>query len=355
MRILAPLSNVQEVEILSRCGADEFYTGIMPREWVNTFSESIWTNRRGPVTANFGEISDLKEAVSIAHRLGKEVFIAFNAPYYTGRQLEVLLPIIQDIVQEVDPDGLIVSDVGLMLAVSDSRIDKPIIVSTMAVAHNVEAIDFFRDVGARRVILPRQLSLSEIASIRSRVSDLEVEAFILNDTCVFQEGHCHTQHNVPQMESFCYTPWEYTTLSNGDLQPVEGNLEEEWLKNIEDYREWLWFCKNCGYSMTIRGLTNGACGLCAIPRLRQAGINALKIVGRESSLDRKAKSVIVVRNILDMVLSGKGEVEVMEEARRLRGTPEFCDSGYMCYYRDAIKEKNLSVEKNRPDQAGIRG
>jgi putative protease len=136
---------------------------------------------------------------------------------------------------------------------------------------------------------------------------------------------------------------------------VERNLEAKWLENIEDYREWLWFCKNCGYSMTIRGLTNGACGLCAIPRLQKAGIKALKIVGRESSLDRKAKSVIVVRNILDMVLSGRGEVEVMEEARRLRGTPEFCDSGYMCYYRDAIKGQNLSGEKTRSNQAGIRG
>jgi len=355
MRILAPLSNVQEVEILSRCGADEFYTGIMPPEWIDTFSASIWTNRRGPFTANFGRISDLGEAVGIAHDLGKEVFIAFNAPYYTGRQVDVLLPIIQEVVRGVDPDGLIVSDVGLMLVLGENRIDKPIVVSTMAVAHNVEAIEFFREVGARRVILPRQLSLSEIASIRSRVTDLEVEAFVLNDTCVFQEGHCHTQHNVPHMESFCYTPWEYTTLSNEDLRPVEGDIEERWLENIEDYREWLWFCKNCGYSMTLRGLTNGACGLCAIPGLNKAGVDSVKIVGRESSLDRKAKSVVVVRNVLDMVLSGKCEDEVKAVARRLRGTPEFCESGYMCYYRDAIGGEKRTGERVRSAQTGTRG
>jgi putative protease len=345
MRILAPLSNVQEVEILSRCGADEFYTGIMPQEWIDTFSTSIWTNRRGPFTANFGQVSDLRQAVEIAHDLGKKVFVAFNAPYYTGLQAEIIGQIIDDLIREVEPDGLIVSDVGLMRMLRDRDVTKPIAVSTLAVVHNEQSIDFFRQVGATRIILPRQLSLSEIESLCSKVTDLELEAFVLNDTCVYQEGHCHTQHNVPNMESFCYTPWEYTTLMNGDLLPVGSRLEEKWTKHLEDYREWLWYCKNCGYSMTLRGLTNGACGLCAIYRLHKAGVGALKIVGRESSLDRKAKSVIVVRKILDMVLSGKDEGEVNSVAQKLRGTPEFCQSGYLCYYRDAIVSGNNRVEK----------
>ncbi len=336
MRILSPLSKVQEVEVLSRCGADEFYTGIMPREWVETFTSSIWTNRRGPITANFDTESELREAVTIAHELGKEVFLAFNAPYYTARQMDVIIPIIRRITDEAKPDGLIISDVGMMLILRENGIEKPIIVSTLAVAHNVEAIRFFQEIGARRVILPRQLSISEISSIRSKITDMEVEAFVLNDTCVYQEGHCHTQHNIPNMESFCFTPWEYTTVRNRDLRPVEGELDEKWKNHVDDYREWLWFCKNCGYSMTLRGLTNGACGLCAIYHLNEAGVDVLKIVGRESSLDRKAKSVIVVRKIVDLVLSGAGEDEIKTEAWRLRGTPEFCESGYMCYYRDAL-------------------
>ena len=164
MRILAPLSRVEEVEVLSRCGADEFYTGIMPREWVETFSSSIWTNRRGPVTANFEKESDFKEAVRIAHELGKEIFLAFNAPYYTARQMDVIVPIIRRITEDADPDGLIVSDIGMMLTLRDNRIEKPIVVSTLAVAHNIESIRFFQEIGARRVILPRQLSISEISS-----------------------------------------------------------------------------------------------------------------------------------------------------------------------------------------------
>jgi putative protease len=339
MRILAPLSHVSEVEVLARCGADEFYTGIMPREWIEKFSTSVWTNRRGPFTANFSRIADLKEAVRIAHGHGKEVFVAFNSPYYTEAQAEMILPLTRDLVEEVDPDGLIISDVGLMLGLREVGVDKPIVVSTLAVAHNVEAIRFFREVGARRVILPRQLSLAEIERIRSRVDDMEIEAFILNDTCVFQEGHCHTQHNVPNMESFCYTPFEYTTLSNRDLRPVDDDTAARWKAHYEDYREWLWYCKSCGYSMTVKGLTNGACGLCAIHRLVRAGVDAVKIVGRESNLDRKAKSVVVVRKVLDMALAGADESQCGEEARRIRSTPDLCDSGYMCYYRDAPGRK----------------
>jgi putative protease len=351
VRILAPISRTNEVEILSRCGADEFYTGIMPRDWIEKFSPLVWTNRRGPFTANFSQTSDLKEAVRIAHDLGKEVFIAFNAPYYTSTQLEIILPLAHDLIDEVEPDGLIISDVGLIRGIQETGVEKLIVVSTLAAAQNVESIRFFQEMGAKRVILPRQLSLSEIENIRARVKDLQLEAFIMNDTCVFQEGHCHTQHNVPDMESFCYTPWEYTTLSNKDLCSVSNKIEKKWRDHIEDYREWLWFCKNCGYSMTLHGLTNSACGLCAIFRLHKAGIDVLKIVGREASLDRKAKSVILVRKILNQVLSGATEEEATREARGIRATPEFCNSGYMCYYRDANSGKQTSAgepEFSRP-------
>jgi putative protease len=347
MKILAPLSREREVEVLAKCGADEFYTGVMPREWIERFSTSVWPNRRGPFSGNFNTIPELNGAIRTAHLLGKAVYIVFNSPYYTLSQINVLIPLVRELVQQVEPDGLIVGDVGLILAMRESGIDLQVIVSTLAVAHNVESIRFFRSIGASRVILPRQMSISEIRALRPKVTDVEIEAFILNDTCVFQEGHCHTQHNLPNMESFCYTPWEYRTLSNVDLRPVDGKEEEEWCHHLEDYREWLWYCKNCGYSMTLRGLTNGACGLCAIYKLVEAGVDAVKIVGRESSLDRKAKSVIVVRKVLDRVLSGASEGEAMREARNLRNTPELCGSGYMCYYRDA-----LSGEKEAKPGAG---
>ncbi len=332
---------------MSRCGADEFYAGIMPPEWVEKFSSAISTNRRGPSTANFGTVPELREAVQIAHGLGKEVFVAFNSPYYTSEQVDVLMPLARDLVDDVRPDGLIVSDIGLMLAFIEKGFDKPIVVSTLAIAHNVQSIEFFREIGAKRVILPRQLSVAEIESIRSKVPDMEIEAFILNDTCVYQEGHCHTQHNIPYMENFCFTPWDYETLSNDGLRPVGSAEEEKWQGHLKDYREWLWYCRNCGFSMTLRGLVNGACGLCAIHRLARAGVNVLKIVGREAPLDRKAKSVIVVRTIVDMVLEGMSEEDVNYEARKLRDTPEFCDSGYLCYYRDA--STGLKGSTHAPD------
>ena len=128
-----------------------------------------------------------------------------------------------------------------------------------------------------------------------------------------------------------------------------------WREHLENSRDWLRYCRNCGYSMTLRGLTNGACGLCAVPRLAESGVDVLKIVGRESSLDRKAKSVIVVRKILDRILSGASEEDVQAEARELRKTPELCGTGYMCYYRDALRVKPRECVDARPTGTGTGG
>jgi putative protease len=103
--------------------------------------------------------------------------------------------------------------------------------------------------------------------------------------------------------------------------------------HMDSYREWLWYVTGSGGG-SAEGLPCGPCGLCAISELSRMGIAALKIAGREGSAMRKLISLRLVKAVVDLVRHGASPEEVAARARRMRNTPQMCDTGYMCYYRN---------------------
>jgi putative protease len=206
-------------------------------------------------------------------------------------------------------------------------------ISSVAAALNAEAIRFLLDFGPERVILPRSVTLVEIQSIVEAVGDqVEIEVFMLNDGCAFEEGFCATTHHH-SVGAFC------TSLSSMDTR-FEWNgsrftaRREKWLRhNLADYRDWVWYVNGNGCGATAKGLPYGPCGLCALPDLARIGVDSLKIVGREASPFKKLASVRMVRDIVDRVRAGDAKRDVMDRAISLRAEPEHCASGYMCYYK----------------------
>jgi putative protease len=228
----------------------------------------------------------------------------------------------------VGVQALIVADVGLMLALREAGVGAKIHVSSLGTCTNGEAAAFFAELGADRVVLPRHLSVREIAAIRAAAPPgLELEAFLLNDGCAFEEGRCLTTH---QLGAICMTPWK------AEVVPMPGapaDLPARWEANDVSYQQLLWHLNNCGSSNNEKGLPNGPCGLCALPALQDAGVASLKIVGREASPWRKMASVQLARAVLDRVRRKEPAEAVAAKARALRDTPELCASTYMCYYR----------------------
>lgn len=334
MKILTPISAADEVEMLAENGAEEFYCGVVPREWLDTFTGAIWLNRRSPKGANLDTYESLAELVTAAHRYGIPVFLTLNAPSYTERQLELVMQLARRVVQEIGIDALIVSDLGLLLSLTDSGLGADVHVSSVASALNREAIAFYKDLGASRVILPRALSLEEIGEMAATRDGIDLEAFILNDGCAFEEGLCHTTHHH-RVGAFCsnIVRWRYDA-DDDDGQPVGGETQGLIDEHLRRYHEWIWYLNGCGCSVTPSGLPYGPCGLCAIPELHRLGIASLKIVGREASPLRKLASLKMVKTIVDLVRAGAPAGEVVARAKRIRGMPELCRSGYMCYYRD---------------------
>lgn len=326
MKILAPAGSVDEVEMLIGSGAEELYCGLSPREWLEKYSMAVWLNRRGPRSGNLRTFAELRTLVDTAHSAGVPVFLTLNAPYYSAEQHPHLLEFCRR-AGECGVDAFIISDLGLILALRDARIEVPVHVSSVAATLNSSAVEFYRELGVTRIIFPRSLSVQDMQAIVKKSSAyVEFESFVLNDGCVYEEGFCHTTHNVAG--AFCTTPWSYEWQADERRQPdpdLEGHLA--------DYRRWVWFTNNCGCSNTPKGLPNGPCGLCAIPELAAMGISSIKIVGREANPYRKLASLQLVKAVVERVRTGMSPEQVRELAAGIRETPELCSAGYMCYYR----------------------
>ena len=326
--IAAPLSDVDEVELLARNGATEFYCGVAPAAWAARYGAS-WLNRRARGRANVPSVDHVAALASAAHACGCALRVTLNAPFYTGDQLGEVAELAESLLG-VGADGLVVTDVGLLVALRDRGLAGAVTLSSVAAVHNAGAAAFFRELGVRRMVLPRHVRVSEVASIHARLPDVALEVFVLNDGCVYEEGHCATTH---ALGTFCLTPWTHDLRRVDGAEPTEDE-RRSFAAAASEHRRWIWHVDNCGSSFSDQGLPNGPCGLCAIGALRDAGVRCLKIVGRESSTFRKVRSVRLVNSVVAQLAGGASDATAAAYARDLRNTPELCGPGYMCYYRD---------------------
>lgn len=335
-KILMPIASYAELEMLVSNGAEEFYCGVVPQEWLDKYTGVLWMNRRSPVGANLQTAAELRRLVRDAHASGVPVFITLNAPSYTSEQIPYLVELAKRFETDMGIDALIVSDVGLIVALREAGVRTPLHLSSIASTLNSEAVRFFIDLGAARVILPRSLSLAEIAVIMERVrGTVELEVFIFNDGCVFEEGFCYTTHHHA-VGAICTNligcAYDFIPLKTRAKDEV---TEEDLSAHLQDYRDWIWTLNGRGIAFSPTGFPLGPCGLCALSRLCAMGVASIKIVGREASPFKKLASLKIVKKVLDRVRQGASREEAARIAQKLKGTPELCTSGYACYYRDA--------------------
>ena len=320
-------------------GAGELYCGLVPERWMKRFTRALWLNRRDPRSANFTSEDDLARAVEAAHGHGAKVFLTLNAPFFTADQQELVLELADWAAKEAGLDALIVADLGLLAALAGRLPDGTgLHTSTVGNASNREAVGHWADLGVERVILPRHLNIAEIGDLVAAVGDrVELEAFVLNDTCIYEEGFCHTMHGVDRLGAFCTTPWEYEVHPAGSGE-MSADDRRTWEVHLEEHGRWLWYCNSCGCTMSEKGLPLGPCGLCAIKALDEAGVTSVKIVGREASSLRKMRSVQLVKRVLERVDAGASEEEAAVWAREIRDAGDHCQARYMCYYRETAPD-----------------
>lgn len=278
IELLLPAGNLEKLEYAVKYGADAVYLGAV--------DFSLRAMRKGELIT----LENLSQAVELAHSLGAKAYVTLNI-FAFNSDIKLLESCI-DRFKEAKPDAVILSDFGIFNIVRKYMPDMPIHISTQTNTLNYESVKFWRDMGAKRVILARELSIKDIAEIRKHVPDIELECFVHGAQCVSFSGRCLLSDYFSKGErkanhGNCSQPcrWSYKL--------VESTRPDEYYEINQDERG--------SHILSPKDL----CLVEYLPQLIEAGVNSFKIEGRTKSLYYVSAVAKVYRNAIDEVLAGK--------------------------------------------------
>ena len=265
--LLAPAGDLEKLRMAILYGADAVYLG----------------GRDFSLRAGAGNFSlpEMAEGISFAHARGARVLAAVNI-FAHNQDLEKL-PAYLGQLKELNVDGLIVADPGVIRLARQLVPQMPLHLSTQANNVNWASLQFWAKQGIKRVVLGRELTLSEIRQIREKVQ-LELEVFIHGAMCLSYSGRCYLSRYFNDRDANqgdCSQPcrWRYRLQEEkrpGQYLPVEQDEHGTYLLSSKDL-----------------------CLLPYLPDLVQAGLNSFKIEGRMKSIHYVATVVRAYRLALD--------------------------------------------------------
>ena len=334
-----------DIEQLVSAGADEFFCGIVPPEWASIYGYYIALNKRYSPVNQFTSFEKLEKIIKKIHSLKKQVFVTFNSHYYTKPQLPYLEKYLYQM-KQLNPDAVIVTNIALLLFMKELNLSLKLHIGGDAGSYSARSALFFKKLGVTRIKFPRDMAISEMKSVIERTKSwgFEYEAFISEQRCPFSGAGCRNSHGMGHKD-FCYMPWEkhpYYRLpadfikdadekSDYDkiIQKPHVSFVTKWKHNTSHYN--MWIISGLFPSFTSRDNLIRECGLCAITKLADIGVNSLKVVSRGKTL----KGKMAVLNLIHKVVNNpKADAEYCQH---LRDNPELCELGYMCYYPEARK------------------
>ena len=212
---------------------------------------------------------NLKQAIDLAHKFGKKAYMTLNIFAFNKdiKHLEECIEIIKD----AAPDAILVSDFGIMNLLKKYMPETPLHISTQTNILNYECVKFWQDMGATRVVLARELSIPEIAEIKNKVPDMEVECFIHGAQCVSYSGRC--------LLSDYFTQGERISNQGNCCQPCRWSY-----KLVEETRPNEYYEINEDAHGTHILSPNDLCLVHHLKEMIDAGVDSFKVEGRTKSL-----------------------------------------------------------------------
>ena len=273
VELLSPAGNLEKLRAALRFGADAVYLAgksFGMRSAADNFTDE-----------------ELAVAVDEVHAHGKKVYITVNTmPHgYEYPRLREYFAFLKPLAV----DALIVSDLGVFTLAKELLPEVELHVSTQASIVSPEAALAWAALGAKRLVLARELSLEEIRAIRAALPDeVELEAFIHGSMCVSYSGRCMLSNQFTGRDANrggCAQPcrWNYTI--------VEEKRPDERLPVMEN--------ENGTFILSSRDL----CMLRHVPELIEAGVRSFKIEGRMKSAYYTAVVTNAYRMAIDAYLS----------------------------------------------------
>lgn len=276
--LLMPAGNLEKLEYAVRYGADAVYLGVV--------DFSLRAMRKGELIT----MDNLKQAIELAHSLGAKAYLTLNI-FAFNNDIE-LLESAMDRIKDSNPDAIILSDMGVFRVVRKYMPEIPVHVSTQTNTLNYEAVKFWQDLGATRSILARELPIKDVAEIKKRVPDMELEVFVHGSQCVSFSGRCLLSDYMTDGErkanhGNCAQPcrWSYKLLEEtrpGQYYEIEQNERGTHILSPKDL-----------------------CLVEYLPDLINAGVDSLKVEGRTKSLYYVSAVTKAYRSAIDEVAAGK--------------------------------------------------
>ena len=267
--LLIPASSLEVLKTAVIFGADAVYSG----------GEAFGLRAKAK---NFS-LQEMKEGVSFAHERGVKVYVTANILAHNA-DLDGVRSYFEEL-KTVQPDALIISDPGVFMIAKEVLPDMELHISTQANNTNYGTYLFWHQLGAKRVVSARELSLQEIKEIRSRIpDDMEIESFVHGAMCISYSGRCLLSNFFTGRDAnqgACTHPcrWKYSIVEEtrpGEYMPVYENERGTYIFNSKDL-----------------------CMIEHIPDLIDAGIDSLKIEGRMKTALYVATVARTYRKALD--------------------------------------------------------
>ena len=248
--LLIPASSLEVLKTAVIFGADAVYIG----------GEAFGLRAKAK---NFS-MEDMKEGIQFAHEHNVRVYVTANILAHNGD-----LPGVEEYfkeLKEIGPDALIISDPGVFMIAKRVCPEIEIHISTQANNTNYGTYRFWHELGAKRVVSARELSMKEIKEIRSNIpDDLEIETFVHGAMCISYSGRCLLSNYFTGRDAnqgACTHPcrWKYAVMEEsrpGEYLPVYETERGTYIFNSKDL-----------------------CMIGHIPDLIDAGIDSFKIEGR---------------------------------------------------------------------------
>ena len=283
--LLAPAGDLERLKTALRFGADAVYAG-----------GPLLQLRSGSVGFT---METLAEGAKLAHELGKKIYVTVNA-FASNREIDAVGDYAQAL-QAIGIDAVISSDLGVISAIRRAAPELPVHVSTQANCLNYSAANVYYDLGVKRIVLGREMSLDDIRELRSRIpDDLELEAFVHGAMCMSYSGRCMisaylTGRSANKGACTQSCRWKYHLMEEsrpGEYFPVE-----------EDER-----------GMTILSSFDMNC-LPFLDKIMDAGVVSFKIEGRMKSPFYVATVTNAYRKRIDGILDGsadKAQIELLQ-------------------------------------------
>ena len=258
LELLAPSGDLERLKIACLYGADAIYIGGQ--------NYSLRAN-----ALNFS-LDDIKEAVLFAHQLNKKVYVTVNILFHDKDLVGVKKS--EKNLDDIGVDAIIVSDVVVMDLWRKLKLKMELHVSTQASSLNYEAVNFYKELGATRVVLAREASKEDIKRIKKETG-IELECFVHGAMCTSISGRCVLSNYATNRDS----------NRGGCAQVCRFSFKADNTDQI--------------FSMTPKDLNM----VSDIKEMIEIGVNSFKVEGRMRSVYYIATVIDVYRHLIDMVVN----------------------------------------------------